>query len=165
VQDHQHPSIVPKPQSFWFRHLLLLPLLLLPAASGADIPSPDAIVFGNFVVWSQARQALSTAGGANSCPGLDLRSVAITEESAGPPTLRSQTSMKLLEAAELAAAAATALKKCGSTTCPDSDSPSSGRDEAASLAAAAAAALAGAHSQSPWCSGSKGGSVRGGAAL
>jgi hypothetical protein len=58
--------------------------------------------------------------------------------------------MKLLEAAELAAAAATALKKCGATPCPDSDSPSS-------LAAAAAAALGGA--------GNAGDSVRGVAAL
>jgi hypothetical protein len=134
----------------------------------------------------QARQALSTAGGAppsEACS--DLRSVNVTTDSgAGPANrgaaaaaaanqqqqpqllLQQQSSSllppvdttKISEAASLATAAVSALRNCGSV-----GGGGSCNSEAARLAAAAAAALAGASSSAAGQAGADG--VRKGAAL
>jgi hypothetical protein len=90
---------------------------------------------------AQARQALSTAGGAPS----DLRSVTVTESAGGVPPLLTPQASKLSEAASLAEAAASALKNCGSV---GGEAGGSCTGEAARLASAAAAALASASNTS-----------------
>lgn len=85
---------------------------------------------------AQARCALSTAGGAPSTAS-DHHAVTVTSSNATGADLS-----KLAEAASLAAAAASALKNCGSE--PGSATTCNG--EAARLAEAAAAALASASS-------------------
>lgn len=89
---------------------------------------------------AQARQALSTAGGAPS----DLRSVTVNESAGGAPPLLAPQASKLSEAASFAEAAASALKNCGSV----GGDGGSCNGEAARLASAAAAALSGANSTS-----------------
>lgn len=81
---------------------------------------------------AQVRQALSTAGGAPQTAS-DLQAVTVGE---------GNDLSKLAEAASLAAAAASALKNCGSQP----GSATACNSEAARLAEAAAAALAGASS-------------------